>query len=43
MDREARLELVVGTLYDAVAEAERWPEALTGAADLLHAVPRAVL
>jgi DNA-binding CsgD family transcriptional regulator len=38
MDREARLELVVGTLYDAAAEPERWPQALTGAADLLHAV-----
>jgi hypothetical protein len=38
MDREARLELVVGSLYDAAAEPERWPAALTAAADLLGAV-----
>jgi len=38
MDREARLELVVGSLYDAAAEPERWPAALSAAADLLGAV-----
>jgi PAS domain-containing protein len=38
MDREARLESVVGSLYDAAAEPERWPAALTAAADLLGAV-----
>ena len=38
MDREARLELVVGALYEAAVEPERWPEALTGIADLLGAV-----
>jgi PAS domain-containing protein len=37
MDREARLESVVGALYDAAAEPERWPAALTAAADLLDA------
>jgi DNA-binding CsgD family transcriptional regulator len=37
MDREARLESVVGSLYDAAAEPERWPAALTAAADLLGA------
>jgi PAS domain-containing protein/DNA-binding CsgD family transcriptional regulator len=38
MDREARLESVVGALYDAAAEPERWPEALAAAADLLGSV-----
>ena len=38
MDREARFELVVGALYDAAAEPERWPSALTAIADLLGAV-----
>jgi hypothetical protein len=38
MDREARFEWAVGVLYDAAAEPERWPGALTGIADLLGAV-----
>jgi PAS domain-containing protein/DNA-binding CsgD family transcriptional regulator len=38
MDREARLESVVGSLYDAAADPERWPAALTASADLLGAV-----
>jgi PAS domain-containing protein/DNA-binding CsgD family transcriptional regulator len=38
MECEARLESVVGSLYDAAAEPERWPAALTAAADLLGAV-----
>lgn len=38
MGREKQLDLVVGTLYDAAAEPERWPAALTATADLLGAV-----
>jgi DNA-binding CsgD family transcriptional regulator/PAS domain-containing protein len=38
MDREARFEHVIGLLYDAAAEPERWPAALVGTADLLGAV-----
>jgi DNA-binding CsgD family transcriptional regulator/PAS domain-containing protein len=38
MDRQARFEQVIGSLYDAAAEPERWPEALTAIADLLGGV-----
>ena len=38
MDREARLDLAIGTLYEAAAEPERWAAALTAVADLLGAV-----
>ena len=38
MDREGRFDLVIGTLYDAALEPERWPAALTATADLLGAV-----
>jgi PAS domain-containing protein/DNA-binding CsgD family transcriptional regulator len=38
MDREARFEDVIGLLYDAAAEPQRWPAALSGIADLLGAV-----
>lgn len=38
MDRQARFEFVIGTLYDAAVEPERWPAALTATADLLGAV-----
>ena len=38
MEREAQLDLVIGTLYDAAAEPERWPAALTATADLLGAL-----
>ena len=38
MDREARFEDVIGLLYDAAAEPDRWPAALSGIADLLGAV-----
>jgi len=38
LDRQAQFEHVIGSLYDAAAEPERWPEALTAAADLLGAV-----
>jgi hypothetical protein len=38
MDRQARFEHAIGLLYDAAAEPERWPDALTAIADLLGAV-----
>lgn len=38
MERAAQLDLVIGALYDAALEPERWPAALTGIADLLGAV-----
>jgi PAS domain-containing protein len=38
MDREARLDLVIGALYEAAVEPERWPAALTATADLLGGV-----
>ena len=38
MERAAQLDLVIGALYDAAVEPERWPAALTGIADLLGAV-----
>lgn len=38
MDREARLDAVIGALYEAAVEPERWPAALTATADLLGAV-----
>jgi hypothetical protein len=38
MDRQAPFEHAIGSLYDAAAEPERWPEALTGGADLLGAL-----
>jgi PAS domain-containing protein len=38
MDRQARFEQVICSLYDAATEPERWSEALTGVADLLGAV-----
>jgi PAS domain-containing protein len=38
MGREAQLDLVIGTLYEAAVEPEGWTGALTGVADLLGAV-----
>jgi len=38
MDRQAHFDQVIGSLYDAAAEPERWPDTLTGIADLLGAV-----
>jgi PAS domain-containing protein/DNA-binding CsgD family transcriptional regulator len=38
MDRQAQFEFVIGALYDAALESERWPAALTATADLLGAV-----
>ena len=38
MERAAQLDLVIGALYDAAVEPERWPAALTATADLLGAV-----
>jgi PAS domain-containing protein/DNA-binding CsgD family transcriptional regulator len=37
MERAAQLDLVIGTLYDAAVEPQRWPAALTAVADLLGA------
>jgi PAS domain-containing protein/DNA-binding CsgD family transcriptional regulator len=38
MDRQAHFDQVIGSLYDAAAEPERWPDTLIGIADLLGAV-----
>jgi PAS domain-containing protein len=38
MGREAQLDLVIGTLYEAAVEPEEWTAALTAVADLLGAV-----